>query len=256
MPRMVAAVLVFVFMGIVFHLLQEDNPPAMFSSLLSYPWRRLQQLNQWIAELLTARGFNASARRVLGVELFGLGFTLMQIGEWALAVACWVLLGFLGLAKALRWGIFESDQKPPALVRFFSATGALVLCVLLITITVLRRPESEPWSNLVKLLRPGFAFPKGQLFVAIPSPPYPADSKFSHGTMSLACDHNIDHGHPVEESNFVWTIKDVGKAPDDDKRYYVSFTHRNPPWSKDSPIRILLWAETPLECKTLYGVGP
>ncbi len=124
---------------------------AMFSSLLSYPWRSLQKFNQWIADWLIARGFSVSARRVLGVELFGLGFTLMQIGEWALAIACWVLFGFFGFAKALGWGTDEGVRKPASFVRFFSAAGALVLCVLLITITTLRKQENEPWSNLQKL---------------------------------------------------------------------------------------------------------
>jgi hypothetical protein len=150
-PSQFVGMFVSVIMGIVFHFLQEDNPKAMFLSLLLYPWRRLQKFNQWIAEWFTSHGFNTSAHRVLGIELFGLGFTLMQIGEWAAAVTCWVLLAFIGFAKALGWGRAGDVEASPAIMKFFAAAGTLALCVLLIAITTLRKPDTEPWSNLLKL---------------------------------------------------------------------------------------------------------
>ena len=139
-------------MGIVFQLLQEDKPLAL-RSLFSYPWSRLQDFNLWIAGRLATLGFSTSARRVLQAELLTLGFTLMQIGEWAAAITCWVLLGFLGFSKALGWGgIKEEDStKPMPIPRIFGAIGTLGMCVFLIAVTDLRKPNEEPWSNLQKL---------------------------------------------------------------------------------------------------------
>ena len=79
----------------------------------------------------------------------------MQIGEWAGAVACWVLLGIILVGKALAWKGVDGRKKLTAFLRFLAAVGAVAISVLLITITDLRKPENEPWSNLLKLKRGG-----------------------------------------------------------------------------------------------------
>jgi hypothetical protein len=110
---------------------------------------RLKGINTWIAFK-----FGTSTRRVLQIEisvLVAVGFSLMQIGEWILAIACWVLLGFVGSAKVLTWEGLRGNKVLSAFLKFCYALAALALCVLLIMITVLRKPENEPWSNLLKL---------------------------------------------------------------------------------------------------------
>jgi hypothetical protein len=97
--------------------------------------------------------FKVSARWVVTAELgviSGLGFTMMQIGEWAAAVALWVVVGFLLLVKSLTW----SSPGPRWLnitLRIASPLSSIVLCVLLIMITSLRKPDAEPWTNLAKV---------------------------------------------------------------------------------------------------------
>jgi hypothetical protein len=110
---------------------------------------RLGNLNTWIAGKL-----NITRERVLPIERLGgliaLGFTLMQIGEWAFAVGCWFLLGFILISEALGWKGTKEQKGTGIFIRFCLACGALVLCVTLVTITDLRKPEDEPWSNLQK----------------------------------------------------------------------------------------------------------
>jgi hypothetical protein len=86
MPGMVVGICTLMFMGIVFHFLQEDNPLAMFSSVAD----QLRSFNKWVSE---AFGFSETwlVRFEIGA-LAAFGFTLMQIGEWVGAITCWVLL--------------------------------------------------------------------------------------------------------------------------------------------------------------------
>lgn len=81
------------------------------------------------------------------------GVSLMQIGEWFLAITCWVVLGFLGTSRAIGWwGESSADRKrDPLIIKVPRAALWIFLCVLAITITHLRKPEGEPWTNLQKL---------------------------------------------------------------------------------------------------------
>jgi hypothetical protein len=139
-----AGIIALAFMGIVFHLLQEDNSRSMLSPNRQY----LRHFNTWFSER-----FGFSRKWIFGIEigaLSALGFTLMQIGEWAGAIACWVLLGSILFAKALAWhGV--GGKGVTAILKMGACLGAIALSTLLITITDLRKPDNEPWSNLAKL---------------------------------------------------------------------------------------------------------
>jgi len=74
----------------------------------------------------------------------------MQIGEWAAAVTCWVLLACLGFARQMGWW-GDPRKNEHVLLKIIQAVLVLLICVLLITITDLRKPDNEPWSNLQKL---------------------------------------------------------------------------------------------------------
>lgn len=139
---------IFTFMAMFFFFLQEAKSLALLPSLSSR-WSWLQKINQWLASR-----FHTSTQVVLRVEigaLLAFGFTLMQVGEWAAALVCWVLFGFILFAKALTWDGIPGHKQFTPFLRLVYAAGALTLCVLLITITDLRKPEDEPWSNLQKL---------------------------------------------------------------------------------------------------------
>ncbi len=123
-------------MGIVFHLFQEDNPMGMFSSISKF----FQFINEWLSSVTgIAPQWIASAE--FGT-LFFFGLGMMQIGEYAVAIACWVLLAFIAASRVLCW--------KGAVLRCFGFIAILFLCVLAITVTNLKRGE-EPWSNLQKL---------------------------------------------------------------------------------------------------------
>ncbi len=112
-------------------------------SIVTVMFRKVSDLNIWLAQK-----FNTKRETILRIELGGLlasGFTLMQVGEYMGAIACWVALGFLLFAKAIAW------NAPNKIAKFCIATLVFAVPVLLITITSLRKPDDEPWSNLQKL---------------------------------------------------------------------------------------------------------
>jgi hypothetical protein len=122
---------------------------AKLRTMPSIAFARLGSFNTWIAAKL-----HTTRERIVQIELgglFALGFTLMQIGEWAASVASWVLLACIFFAKALAWEGIEGQKGLTALLRFSGAFGAIAVCVLLVTITDLHKPDNEPWSNLQKL---------------------------------------------------------------------------------------------------------
>jgi hypothetical protein len=114
-------------------------------NLLAALAREIDRLNNWIVDYIRP-WIKATRNAVLaaeGVVLFGIGATLMQIGEWFFAICCFFFLGVLLFAKAL-----TLDHWAKKLAGCF---GAVVLSALLIVITDLRKPDSERWSNLQKL---------------------------------------------------------------------------------------------------------
>jgi hypothetical protein len=60
------------------------------------------------------------------------------------------VFGFILLAKALAWEGVRGHKWLTIFLRLFSAVGAVAVCVVLIMITELRKPDEEPWSNLQK----------------------------------------------------------------------------------------------------------
>jgi hypothetical protein len=136
-PELGASVLVC--MGIVFHFLQDGQLLATVSWLL----RPLRALNDSIAAFL-----KTSTWRVLFVEILGFGFTMIQIEEYAVAVLAWVALAVLWTRHISQ--AEASKRRFGAVGKFFQAVFALLICILLATITNIRRDE-KPWSNLEKL---------------------------------------------------------------------------------------------------------
>jgi hypothetical protein len=95
----------------------------------------------------------APLRLIQSVELlssffsFYLGSTLLQIEEFAAAIAVFVLLPLAGILQAIGW---RGIERRTTLTRFLKTSYVLVvvvICASLILITV-ERKDNKPWSNL------------------------------------------------------------------------------------------------------------
>ncbi len=138
---MVVGIFVFAVMGIVFHCLQEDNPWSMFSSLAAAYHSFNTRIERYIP-----------AKWVLGIEslaLFGIGIGMVDLEQYAVAVAAWIVLSIILVAKAFDWDGIEGAVGLTKFLRAFWIIGAVVLGVYLTTATDLKR-GGQPWSNLQK----------------------------------------------------------------------------------------------------------
>lgn len=105
---------------------------------------QVRRFNNWSATKLRTTPW-----RVLQLEILGFGLTMIQIGEYAVAITCWVILAILWVAKVY---LADNTVHPfRGVGTFIHAAFAVIVCVLLITMTTLRKPEDEPWSNLQKI---------------------------------------------------------------------------------------------------------
>jgi hypothetical protein len=120
-------------MGIVFHLLQEDNPMAMFRSLA----RSFRKFNSWLVGWT-----GVSSKWVVGLEiglLLTVGGIMLELELYALAVAAWVTVGIIVVAKTCEL------QKPSRLLRILSTIATMIVCTLFITATDMKRGDRGWW---------------------------------------------------------------------------------------------------------------
>jgi hypothetical protein len=114
------------------------------TSLLAH---RTESLNDRIAKKL-----NLSARAFVGAEitafLIGVGLTMTQLEEYAVAVVCWILLASIWIARALESKAADGRRRSPAR-RALVAGLALITCALLAALTNLRRGDRS-WSNFLR----------------------------------------------------------------------------------------------------------
>ena len=99
--------------------------------------QKLREFNGWIADIL-----HTKVQWVIGVEIFGLiglGLTMVQVDEYAVADFFWVLGACIWMLKAL------DSQRPPWFKGVNALLGILV-CTVLIVWTNTRRGD-KPWSN-------------------------------------------------------------------------------------------------------------
>jgi hypothetical protein len=138
----IVGILIFLFLGAFFHCLEEGENPA---AVLPFIWDLFQGVNSQIG----AR-FKTTSWRVVQWELAGIGIALMSIREWLAAIACWVMVAVVGGTVSFT----RKDKSNQSLVLpILSSAGWVVLCVLLIAMTTLKKPDSDPWSSLQKLWR-------------------------------------------------------------------------------------------------------
>jgi hypothetical protein len=106
----------------------------------------LQSLNEKIAKKL-----NSSARFLVGAEitasLLTFGFTMIEVEEYAVATACWLILACIWIARALESKAAGGRRRSPAR-RALVAGLALTTCGLLAALTNLRRRDRS-WSNFL-----------------------------------------------------------------------------------------------------------
>jgi hypothetical protein len=96
-----------------------------------------------------AEYFRLGYKTIIGLEagfLFTAGFLMVQVTEWAIAMACWIALGFVLLIKSLSWAGFNNRQVFTGFSRTFLSLGAIGLSVLLCFWTVLKKPQDQVWT--------------------------------------------------------------------------------------------------------------
>jgi hypothetical protein len=161
--------------------LPKPNPLANIS-------KKIDQLNGWVVYSIRP-WIKATHNAVLAVEgavLFGIGATLMQISEWLFAICAFIVLGFLLLAKS-----FSLSHWMKVVL---GSVCSVLLAAVLIAITVLHKPEPEPWSNLQKL------FHRAPPSVAIAIAPK-ENSPTEKPRDALKPTQSSDAGSPVEHQH-------------------------------------------------------
>jgi hypothetical protein len=92
------------------------------------------------------------------------GFGLPALGEWALGAVVWPVSGLLVILKLVSWKVEKQDWKPvpgqsgkwePKThrrvgLKALLALVAVAVCGFLTVVTILRKPDDEPWSNLLR----------------------------------------------------------------------------------------------------------
>jgi hypothetical protein len=121
------------------------------SKLLYYP----KQFNDYIATTLRTTSW-----RVLQFEIAGAGATAMQVGEWFFALLCFGILLAIWITRIAR----QLHHPFGAVGRFVHSAFAVIVCILLIAVADLRKPENEPWSNLQKLWKKNAAIKETEYF--------------------------------------------------------------------------------------------
>ena len=76
--------------------------------------------------------------------------TLIQLGEYALAVGCWLILAIIWVSKAFAWKGEWGRPRRNTFLKVSNVILALVTCIVLITWTNIKR-QDDYWTALQKL---------------------------------------------------------------------------------------------------------
>ena len=118
-----------------------------FKSIGRRIWRALPSVAQWIQRVndRLAGWLHLPVQWMLKAEvagLLGIGATMIQLTEYALAVMCWIVLTVIWISKAIA-------SKRNTLPKTSSVLLALATCTVLIAWTDIKRDDQD-WSNLQK----------------------------------------------------------------------------------------------------------
>jgi hypothetical protein len=120
-----------------------DSLPAIARSLHALNVRLAQKLG--ISREWSGRFFKIE----VGVLLGG-GATMIQLGEYAFAVAFWVVLALIWVSKILDWKPISGDSRRIAIVKGINIALALAVVAMMIVWTNIKRDEQD-WTALHKL---------------------------------------------------------------------------------------------------------
>jgi len=115
--------------------------------------QRLRVFNTWLA-----RKFHISEEwsgRFFKIEVVGLlggGATLIQLGEYALAIVVWIVLALIWISKVLDWKTISGYSRRVAIVKGMNIIIALAVVTTMIVWTNIKRDEQD-WTALQKLFR-------------------------------------------------------------------------------------------------------
>ncbi len=170
-----------------------------------------------INKVFQTERFRTTKEAVLAVEgvfLFSVGATLMQIGEWFLAILFFISMGFLLFAKALTLDHWAK--------KVIGSLAAVILSIFLLAITVLHKPPSDPWSNLQKIrhnsiLAEAPAKPLSQPSETIsasslterPTPPVPRTKVLAHRAASSRSPTNLSATDTAGDPLIERAVRDV-----------------------------------------------
>ncbi|HVP56216.1 MAG TPA: hypothetical protein VMU45_14595 [Candidatus Eisenbacteria bacterium] len=109
---------------------------------------RFQSINEWIAEKT-----NSSVERVVQVELvslLGIGWTMIQIEEFSLAILAFIVFAVIAMTQLVIWPGIRGSKEITVVLKCFSTVILLLISAFFIVVTIERR-EDRPWSNIQKL---------------------------------------------------------------------------------------------------------
>ena len=82
----------------------------------------------------------------------------MEPGEWAAAIAVWVIIGAALLIKSLSWDGIRGQYGLTTFLRLAAIAGSIFVSVILIADTTLSKSDDAPWSNLERLWKMPYSY--------------------------------------------------------------------------------------------------
>jgi hypothetical protein len=132
--------------------------------------RRLRAFNVGLAQK-----FHMSQewpQRLFKIEvgvLLASGATMIQLAEYAFAVALWIVLALIWVSKVLDWKTIKGSSRHVAIVKGFNVVLALVVVTTMIVWTNIKRNEND-WTALQQL----WTHNKLRVLTVVTSPEYKA----------------------------------------------------------------------------------
>jgi hypothetical protein len=106
---------------------------------------RMQSPTEWVA-----RRLHVSTQWVAGFQfivLIGLGFTMIQVDEYAFAGFFWTASALVLIARAIHWEGIQSHRGLTRFIRIAWSFGAFVFFIFMVVWTNAKKSD-KPWSNL------------------------------------------------------------------------------------------------------------
>jgi hypothetical protein len=128
----------------------------------------LRRLNDRIASATKVPAQVVGVAEILFLVSFG--FTMIEVDEYAAAIAVWIVLCFFWFAKVLDWKGLTGRVRTSVFLKLGHAIGVVGVCTLLIVWTNIKR-DDKAWTALSKTHKPVSNSAHGPTTAAKPSEP-------------------------------------------------------------------------------------